>query len=292
MAQTEQFMLRMGTYGPDLLDDRARCRSTAAGQGGHHPEVRGLLRQGGGDRRAAASPGRVSRDGGGLRHRCLGHRRATPPRLWSPARSPTATRRQAAAGEPSPFRHRGQPGEDPRRVARRRLHPGDGSRNDRHREPQLVRPPRRRPRRHRGPDPGRRGRPPIADLDPTDRRFRVYNQAAEVLLDPDRRAAYDAELAGGRASPADEPRRARPTAEGERRCPVGSCPAGAGWPSRPSTALAVARLRRPWPRGPSDASIADATRAAAEQRRARHRADPVLQRGAPRRGPAGRGGLT
>jgi Mce-associated membrane protein len=35
----------------------------------------------------------------------------------------------------------------------------------------------------------------VADLDPTDRRFRVYNQAAEVLLDPARRAAYDEELA-------------------------------------------------------------------------------------------------
>ena len=34
----------------------------------------------------------------------------------------------------------------------------------------------------------------VADLDPTDRRFRVYNQAAEVLLDPARRAAYDAEV--------------------------------------------------------------------------------------------------
>jgi Mce-associated membrane protein len=31
----------------------------------------------------------------------------------------------------------------------------------------------------------------VADLDPTDRRFRVYNQAAEVLLDPERRCAYD-----------------------------------------------------------------------------------------------------
>lgn len=41
----------------------------------------------------------------------------------------------------------------------------------------------------------------IADLDPTDRRFRVLNQAAEVLLDPKRRAAYDAELA---AEPAEE----------------------------------------------------------------------------------------
>jgi len=34
----------------------------------------------------------------------------------------------------------------------------------------------------------------IADLDPGDRRFRSLNQAAEVLLDPDRRAAYDATL--------------------------------------------------------------------------------------------------
>ncbi|MEQ7848346.1 J domain-containing protein [Nocardioides kribbensis] len=34
----------------------------------------------------------------------------------------------------------------------------------------------------------------IADLDPADRRFRSLNQAAEVLLDPERRAAYDATL--------------------------------------------------------------------------------------------------
>jgi Mce-associated membrane protein len=42
----------------------------------------------------------------------------------------------------------------------------------------------------------------IADLDPSDRRFRAYNQAAEVLLDPDRRAAYDAELATSEEDPA------------------------------------------------------------------------------------------
>jgi len=49
----------------------------------------------------------------------------------------------------------------------------------------------------------------VAELDPTDRRFRAYNQAAEVLLDPDRRAAYDAELAASRPEPepsaVDEP---------------------------------------------------------------------------------------
>lgn len=35
----------------------------------------------------------------------------------------------------------------------------------------------------------------IADLDPADRRFRVRNDAAAVLLDPQQRAAYDVELA-------------------------------------------------------------------------------------------------
>ncbi len=39
----------------------------------------------------------------------------------------------------------------------------------------------------------------IADLDPTDRRFRAYNDAAGVLLDADKRAAYDADLAAERA---------------------------------------------------------------------------------------------
>ena len=35
----------------------------------------------------------------------------------------------------------------------------------------------------------------VADLDPTDRRFRTLSEAAAVLLDADRRSAYDAELA-------------------------------------------------------------------------------------------------
>ncbi len=46
----------------------------------------------------------------------------------------------------------------------------------------------------------------VADLDPTDRRFRAYNDAAAVLLDADKRAAYDAELAADRGgdAPVDE----------------------------------------------------------------------------------------
>ncbi|GAA1539903.1 J domain-containing protein [Nocardioides humi] len=43
----------------------------------------------------------------------------------------------------------------------------------------------------------------IADLDPTERRFRAYSDAAGVLLDPAKRAAYDAELAAERAAQAD-----------------------------------------------------------------------------------------
>lgn len=40
------------------------------------------------------------------------------------------------------------------------------------------------------------------ELDPTDRRFRAYNDAAAVLLDDQARASYDAELAAARAEEA------------------------------------------------------------------------------------------
>jgi len=43
----------------------------------------------------------------------------------------------------------------------------------------------------------------IGDLDPTDRRFAVLNQAAEVLLDPARRSSYDAELTAARPTEPD-----------------------------------------------------------------------------------------
>lgn len=47
----------------------------------------------------------------------------------------------------------------------------------------------------------------IADLEPGDRRFRTLNEAAEVLLDPERRAAYDATLVPDEPEPdlAEEP---------------------------------------------------------------------------------------
>lgn len=45
----------------------------------------------------------------------------------------------------------------------------------------------------------------IADLDPSDPRFRAYNEAAETLLDPARRTAYDATLEPVAPEPVDEP---------------------------------------------------------------------------------------
>ncbi len=69
----------------------------------------------------------------------------------------------------------------------------------------------------------------VADLDPTDRRFRVYNQAAEVLLDPARRKAYDAELAAERGrSDAAEPPESRPSSRASSlRSRSGRSPAAA-----------------------------------------------------------------
>ena len=80
----------------------------------------------------------------------------------------------------------------------------------------------------------------IADLDPSDRRFRAYNQAAEVLLDPDRRAAYDAEL----ATREEEPPAGRVTdpADDHERPPV-AAPAVEPTPAAPAAARPGLRQR-------------------------------------------------
>ena len=82
----------------------------------------------------------------------------------------------------------------------------------------------------------------IADLDPTDRRFRVHNQAAEVLLDPQRRAAYDAELA---AAGTDEAAGGPVTWTSQAAAPVTTAPAP---PANPSVATEVRKRRLSWPR--------------------------------------------
>ena len=90
----------------------------------------------------------------------------------------------------------------------------------------------------------------IADLEPGSRRFASLNAAAEVLLDPARRAAYDATLA--ERDPAGEPGPAtglRPTSTDEAEGPLGdglettpTAPHGAGPRAVPAWLLAVVAL--------------------------------------------------
>ncbi|GAB6986914.1 J domain-containing protein [Nocardioides pyridinolyticus] len=116
----------------------------------------------------------------------------------------------------------------------------------------------------------------IADLDPTDRRFATLNQAAEVLLDPARRAAYDAQLA-----PQPEPAR-YPETRVETHAPVPDAPAPErrGVPGWLLLALAAAVLVVAVVAGwrfvsePSDAAVEDAT--AAAQSAAERAVVPIL----------------
>jgi Mce-associated membrane protein len=120
----------------------------------------------------------------------------------------------------------------------------------------------------------------IADLDPSDRRFRVYNQAAEVLLDPQKRAAYDAELAAAEAEPEPEPEAEAEVADEPAavsdpgRAPPSVdpvvTPTGSGRWVVPTwlligvgvvTLLVIAATAYFWTQ-PSDSSVEDATRAA------------------------------
>ena len=133
----------------------------------------------------------------------------------------------------------------------------------------------------------------VADLDPTDRRFRVYNQAAEVLLDPERRAAYDAELGADarRAEPGatsrgepDRERAASPSRPREARAAPARAAAvvpglAAGRRSAAVAALLLAAAPAvAWSREPSDAAVARRHRGRPGGRRAGHRPGPVLRR--------------
>jgi Mce-associated membrane protein len=122
----------------------------------------------------------------------------------------------------------------------------------------------------------------IADLDPTDRRFAVLNQAAEVLLDPSRRTAYDAELAA--AAPQAEPAELEaesvepsdlvepaPAATAEVPAPAGRVAAVPGWLLAVVGALTLALIVTVvvlWVREPSAGDVegdARAAQAAAER---------------------------
>ena len=129
MAQTEQFMLRIGTYGPDLLDDQGRM-----------PEYRERVTEvitpkfaTSFDKEAATAEQTVAQAGVAREAEVfstgrLGRSTPTPRPRWSPARSPQSVPEgkdsaERVDQEPVPFRMRGHPGEDRRRVAGRRLQP-------------------------------------------------------------------------------------------------------------------------------------------------------------------------
>jgi Mce-associated membrane protein len=112
----------------------------------------------------------------------------------------------------------------------------------------------------------------IADLDPTDRRFTVLNQAAGVLLDPVARAAYDESLA---PEPTIESAH-----EAEPEPAVARTRSRAMVPGWLLVGLAVLTLVVAgitgylWLRVPSDSSVSDATSAA--QAAAERAVVPVL----------------
>jgi len=105
----------------------------------------------------------------------------------------------------------------------------------------------------------------IADLDPSDRRFRVLNRAAEVLLDPEQRAAYDAAVEDDEDPLVEEGALAPVSKPG----PSTDSPSSGGARVVPGWALVVAGVVAALVLGtctllavtaPSDASIAAATR--------------------------------
>lgn len=116
----------------------------------------------------------------------------------------------------------------------------------------------------------------IADLDPTDRRFATLNRAAEVLLDPDRRAAYDVELVPEPQTGPDPKRRV----EAPSPATAVSARERRGVPSWLLVALAAAVLvvagLAAWRylTEPSDAAVEDAT--AAAQSAAERAVVPIL----------------
>lgn len=89
----------------------------------------------------------------------------------------------------------------------------------------------------------------VDGLEPGQSRFRSLNQAAEVLLDPQRRATYDTELAKVRARAAKNSAPAAPTPRKETAAPVDEpreSTAEAAESSEPDTgATGVAGLMRP-----------------------------------------------
>jgi len=82
----------------------------------------------------------------------------------------------------------------------------------------------------------------IADLTPADRRFRLYNQAAEVLLDDEQRTEYDAELAAAEPEPEPEPEPGPELESGPAPEPATTHPEGQRGPARAVPTWLIAAL--------------------------------------------------
>ena len=171
-----------------------------AGQGGDHAEVRGVVRQ-------SVPVAEQSVKNYGLDRTCAVFSTGvevidsdSAQVLVAGSISQTVKNRKGkrvSTGEPSPFRLRVSLDKIDGTMARRRLRAGDGTvrvtMNANWYDVLDVDPTAT------ADEIRAAWRGAVADLDPTDRRFRVYNQAAEVLLDPARRSAYDGELAAEQA---------------------------------------------------------------------------------------------
>jgi Mce-associated membrane protein len=101
-----------------------------------------------------------------------------------------------------------------------------------------------------------------ADLDPTDRRFRAYNEAASVLLDDEARAAYDAELAAAREDEATEEEATGDAPDADVVAPVEEMPAPADAAPVDAEPADPAPVSAPADAEPADAEPADAVPAA------------------------------
>ena len=282
----------MGTYGPDLLDDPGQMpKYREPGQRGHHAEVRDLIRasrrrateqpvaKAGLSRKAKVFATGVSSERGGTRDRAGGRR------LHRLLR-----RRAARPREPVPFRIEVRPGEDRREVARRRLHPGDGSEDVNASWYDLLdvapdaseteiraawRARDRRPRPDRpqvpGPQPGGRGAArPAAPGGVRRGNWRSRARAAEQR---------EAEVRGPAVATSTVPRGATALPDRGRRAPGAgfTVPAWLLAGAAVLTAAAVGRLRLGGHPRPSDATVARSPPERPECRRARDRADPVLR---------------
>ena len=149
MAQSEQFMLRINTYGPDLLEGDDHAEVPRAGRRGHHLQVRRRLREERPAGRGDGQAGRARAHRRGVQHRRLGDRLRLGHRAGGRldhAVLPEEPRlRRAGEDRARAVPRPGHAGQGEGHLAGRRLQPAHRHRRQRHRrhsrhEPRLPSP--------------------------------------------------------------------------------------------------------------------------------------------------------